>query len=625
MVPYDGRLESQMRGQQVQDITGTTLFLLMTALKTDSVAVVLDSCHSGGGTRGNLLFRSTSSRLGSGNAVPSDEELAYQQQWLERLNLTQDELQSRRRAGIAKGMAFGSTHVNQLAADAPFDGFYAGAFTYLLTRFLWQQPAAQPVESAFNHLILATQDVADAANVIQTPVLQVQPNSDVGQKPIYFLQPQTPAAEAVLRQQTTADQVELWLGGISSSSLTAFTNEAVFELVDQTGQVIGEVEQTERDGLIGKGRLRSGATRSLEPGMLLREKIRGIPANLELKIGLDDSLGSDLDTARSQLQTVGRVRPISVNQGDADYLLGRITTENSEYIQQQSHTAPPPTGSIGLFTPGLLPVLNTFGEPDEPTTAAIDRLRSRLKMLLAGRMLSSLHNGGTSNLNIDVQIQPIDSRGRRGRSWGMGSRAAQESGSVSQSVTDSAQQILTGTDVRLQIKNNERSNLYVAVFAIFSDGNIALLHPMRWEDPETATLLARNQPVTVPNNPDFHFTATSAGFFELVVLGSTAPLRDALRGLQQIARSRGIRTGDSILLEGDEPVDVLDAMLADVDRISRADVNSASRRGTVSASRGQSGASNNAAAPGSTSSDATRGVDAGKLAALAATIEIVDP
>ncbi|MEW6496415.1 MAG: caspase family protein, partial [Cyanobacteriota bacterium] len=37
-----------------QDIMGRTLFLLMSALNTENVTAVLDSCFSGGGTRGNF-------------------------------------------------------------------------------------------------------------------------------------------------------------------------------------------------------------------------------------------------------------------------------------------------------------------------------------------------------------------------------------------------------------------------------------------------------------------------------------------------------------------------------------------------------------------------------------------
>ena len=42
----------------IPDIMGKTLFLLMSALKTDHATAVLDCCYSGGGTRGNVRIRS---------------------------------------------------------------------------------------------------------------------------------------------------------------------------------------------------------------------------------------------------------------------------------------------------------------------------------------------------------------------------------------------------------------------------------------------------------------------------------------------------------------------------------------------------------------------------------------
>ncbi|BAU10734.1 peptidase C14, caspase catalytic subunit P20 [Leptolyngbya sp. NIES-3755] len=56
IVPIDS--EFKVQGGQVQDITSGTLFLLMSAIKTENLTVVLDSCYSGAGVRGNLVFRS---------------------------------------------------------------------------------------------------------------------------------------------------------------------------------------------------------------------------------------------------------------------------------------------------------------------------------------------------------------------------------------------------------------------------------------------------------------------------------------------------------------------------------------------------------------------------------------
>lgn len=101
MMPYDARLG--ISGNQVNDIMGKTLFLLMANLKTDQVTVMLDSCHSGGGTRGDLVIRSVEGRVGAAEAMPSDLELAAQERWLARLGWSAAELKTQRSRGIARG------------------------------------------------------------------------------------------------------------------------------------------------------------------------------------------------------------------------------------------------------------------------------------------------------------------------------------------------------------------------------------------------------------------------------------------------------------------------------------------------------------------------------------------
>src|SRR3569832_1978769 len=135
LVPIDTATQST---NVLRDIMGHTLFLLKPAVPTENLTVVLDSCYSGGGDRGNLVIRSARTNLGQ-NFQASPEEFEYQQRWLKQLNLSKEEFQQRREKGIAKGIAIAAAKDDQFATDAPFDNFHAGAFTYLLTRYLWQQ------------------------------------------------------------------------------------------------------------------------------------------------------------------------------------------------------------------------------------------------------------------------------------------------------------------------------------------------------------------------------------------------------------------------------------------------------------------------------------------------------
>jgi hypothetical protein len=588
LVPHDGRTQSfGPNPDQVDDIMGRTLFLLMSALKTNNVTVVLDSCHSGGGTRGNVVVRSLSGRSGFGNFTPSPAELDYQERWRSKLGWSAEKLKQLRQQGIAKGVAIGSAQANQLATDAPFNDFHAGAFTYLLTRYLWQEPLSQPLERVFVNLARSTHDVADISGVIQDPLYAVQPGADHQTQPPYLLTPPRLAAEAVVRE-VQGQQVDFWLGGVSPQNLTT---TGVFSLIDHQGQVVGEVEQTDRLGLLGRGQVRQGQP---QPGMLLRERVRGVPANLSLRLGLDVSLGTEIDALGSALQGELRVEVVPANQqAPVDCLLGRMTEVALEQARQRGVTDIGELGSLGLLTSALIPVPGTFGEVNEPSEQAIARLRPRLKALLAGRILGAITNSNTSGLKVAAEIKAVGDRGGGGR---IGSRGLQEAGLLVPTEV-SAQTFQVGTEIQIKVQNQEDRNLYIGVLVIGSNGDLVVLHPVNWDSPETAALVGAGKSLTAPQG-EFQFIVQGpSGFFELLILASTTPIRNALRGLQRIARGRGLRSGDPLGLEANEPVAVLDDLLGDLDQATRASV--ALKQGS-------------------------RGVDPNQLAALSTIVEVVE-
>lgn len=321
MVPYD-RITTDPA--VVQDIMGRTLFLLMRSLKTELVTAILDSCHSGGGTRGGLTFRAVSSRVDGRYASPSPVELELQRRLMKDLNISETQLADLRKQGIAKGVAIGSAQFDQYAADASFDNatFHAGAFTYLLTRYLWQSDTNESLKDAFVNLTRSTKDLAANAQVEQFPIFATNPASN-GEKQTYFFAPPKPWAEAVVRDIKPDGRVEYWLGGVSSLSLAASDKGGLWAVIDAQGNEIAQLEQTIRTGLTATGRLRTGQLSTLQKGTLLREKIRGVPTDLKLRVSLDDSLGNQLELAKAALQKLERVQIVSAKQG-ADCILGRI-------------------------------------------------------------------------------------------------------------------------------------------------------------------------------------------------------------------------------------------------------------------------------------------------------------
>jgi metacaspase-1 len=237
------------KGGVVEDIMGHTLFLLMLALKSENFTAVLDSCYSGGGTRPEYRVRS---RDGGSNIQISPVEKAYQEQWLSRLKLSPEKFVELYRKGVAKGVVLAATNPEQTAIDAQLNGFSAGAFTYLLTYYLWQQTSTP--ESAIAYTV---QNIPERFN--QTPRYEVKVGSGYEKQPLYFINTPSPVAEAVITS-VKGNRATLWLGGVD---LGAIDEGTVFTAIK------GEAKVTlrSRKGLIGE----ATAQGVVEPGMLLRK------------------------------------------------------------------------------------------------------------------------------------------------------------------------------------------------------------------------------------------------------------------------------------------------------------------------------------------------------------------
>ena len=151
------------------------------------------------------------------------------------------------------------------------------------------------------NLALRTHDIAQSSGVIQDPEFEVKPGSNNQQQLLFFSEYTTPGAEGVIRN-VTGDKIEFWLGGVASQSLEGFQPGSIFSAIDNEGKELAQIEQQSRVGLVGYGKLIKGTSPNvIKPGVLLRERVRGLPPNLTLKLGLDESLGAEKAKAQTAL------------------------------------------------------------------------------------------------------------------------------------------------------------------------------------------------------------------------------------------------------------------------------------------------------------------------------------
>jgi len=569
LVPVDSSLQPD---GSVPDITGHTLWLLLAALKTENVTVVIDASHAGGIIRGEVNSSSPGISTGKsqGGSTPqvSAQEKADQQQWLGRLGLSPSEFRERRRTGIAKGMLLASTQREQLAADGVFSDVCAGMFTYVMTQYLWQQTGNEWARSAIANI---ARGVTPLSSTAQIPQLIVKPNSGNEQRPIYFLERQTPPAEAVITQ-VEGETVKLWLGGIEPQSLLAFNRGAILTIVNNAGNEQGLVQLESRVGLVGVGKLLKASSKAIQSGALLQERIRGIPDQLTLRLGLDRSL-NNLTEAQHTLQAIKFIEVLPLEGGEIDYILGRITTSDRETSKQPQGTTLPPVGSIGLFLPGRVVLPGSFGESNETAIAAISRLQPKFKSLLATRLVKLALNPNSSRLNVKAWMRREGSAGEA-IAEAFAVRGSSKGSVPEQAITrrvgasGAAPVLPLQAHVQLGITNNEPHTLYCSILVIDSTREIAVIFPNQWAAAEDVTRVEAGQTLLIPepSKDAFVFVAQEPkGVAEVLIIASSKPLRKTLLSLRAIASRGGQQRGPVTLRAFDDSTDVVASLLEDLD------------------------------------------------------------
>ena len=588
-VPLDREISAKDARIFVSDIMGETLFLWMSALQTENVTVVLDSCHAGGGKRGNLTIRAID---GGKDTDPSPIEREYQQQWMARLGLTAEEVNRLRQEGIPRGVVIAAAAQEQLAADTPFDGFYAGAFTYALTQYLWQATADEGVGSILANVSRSTTKISSTR---QVPEFEAKAGNE--RQPMYFLQKQALPAEAVVTK-IEGEQVEFWLGGVEPRSIAAFNKDAVFLLLDEQGQNLGVVQLQSRDsenGLMGRGRLVETRQRNLlKPGLLLQEQARAIPEDLNLRVGLDESLVSggsrSIEGSRGTIAVMSqipRLEPTPLGETEVHYILGRMTPEMHQELQARRQAEIPGIGSVGLYDQGLDLIPGSFGAKDEGVIDAIERLKAKFRSLLAARLVKLTLNADSSRMNVSAKMRVVDATGKpidvvaqeftaRGGTLEKTEGVNQPSVSIPGGTVkfeNGIPLLPLGTRVQLEVENQEVGDLSVTVLVISPEGEMFVIFPNSWTASEGAAIIEAGETRRIPDpakGDTFKITVgRPLGTGEVLVIASATPIREALRTLQKIAERRGQRSGPVALEE--DSTEAIDALLGDLDQGTRSD------------------------------------------------------
>ncbi|MGB7442730.1 MAG: caspase family protein [Coleofasciculaceae cyanobacterium] len=469
LVPVDGILPS--KGTPVgNDLLEETLFLLLKSLATDHVTTVLDTSYAsiGKALQGSLRVRSIPNPPAE---APSPGELVFRDQVRLRLkarNLTPNLENFNKMPGIVLNAAGSS----QAAAEAQWQGFSAGLFTYALTQYLWQAAPATTVQVSMSR---SAGTVNRLVGKEQQPQLTGQ---KVKQKPLlaYYLPPDpTRGADGVVTAvEENGKTAQLWLAGLPTTVLDYYATSSLLELVSNanwglalpqseevktsqakvdnpqpqptdspspnpTGQVTPSKEsQTtastkknpillqlrSKDGLTAKARL-VGANLDdyqLEVGQLVQESVRVLPRNLGLTIALASELQriERVDATSAFLGVPSVLSVVGAGEQPADYLFGQVkeaqaTAPNMSNSAAKLDNSSPSgkdssvkNGGYGLFYLAKEPIDSTTGEVGEAVKSAVSRLTPKLKTLLAAKLLRMTANEGSSRLGLRVSLEMIE-------------------------------------------------------------------------------------------------------------------------------------------------------------------------------------------------------------------------
>jgi hypothetical protein len=394
ILPYD---HSNQTTGETNYITGTTLFLLRSAFKTQNVTFILDCCYSGGSQRSslrrNFRVRGVDRDGGAAEFRSNDAEFNYQQRWMTTLQLSPAQLnQYRQTQAGTKGVLLSASQSTQTAQDASFgSGFEAGAFTKFLTDALW----AEPEQSLANIEATVTESLMMLASYpedAQRPVFTYPANqSQLSRKSSFFTAAQLPQLAVqgtVLEVDRTNRQLKLWLGGLSPRALDMEigTEFRLLTSADRMNAPIAKLIQTVNPDFTAIATI-SDKSAFPAPGTLLQQYYRPIANDLQLNLGLDASLGI------TRLSAGARIKGVLIEDlsNSVDLIFSQMTASyqksHGNYLEASNL---PKVGSYGLFSSRFAVVPNSFGEPGESLEEATLRLMPKIKLQLIRKFFGAI-------------------------------------------------------------------------------------------------------------------------------------------------------------------------------------------------------------------------------------------
>lgn len=524
-------------GTPVLDFSLETIQLWLNAIASENVTCVIDAgyINPGAAILGNFRIRSRPSRA---DLQFGEEELALKGTLTEKFGSSENQ-----NSNLILQVS------DRYCADAIWQGFSSGVFTYALTQQLWQaNPATSlifsQVTSTLEQKAFAPIEKLGSAKANSTLKLTSNQSNSVG---------------AILGATEDKKALETWLGGLP---INVLADLAVGSVLVQTqsptqnsglnlGQKETRFQVRSRNGLKAKVEVLESGDSGITSN-LIQEQIRILPKDLGLAIGLDSGLAKiERIDAQGAISDIPRMLGVNAGEEYADCIFG---TESNSY---------------GLFTVGHSQILGSFGAVSESVSAAIRRLRPKLEGLLAAKLIQFTGNKASSKLGLRVRLEA-----RRGNESTPIVNVRQSSHVADQleplTDKDLNSTLVVGDRLLCYLENLTEEPLHIQIFSFDPRGKMVtpsfIIAPYANDG-----ILSPKQTLIIPH-PDAPIAWTVSaprGLVNVQVIASRFPLIQSTNLREQYARQA---TSPTSMISVPNPLEVAQALLTDLTRSPESNV-----------------------------------------------------
>ena len=589
LVPYDGLLPTPSR-PVLNDILESELSTLLGQLKTKNITTVLDAG-----------FVDVLEPLSGGLRSRARSELATG-----RMSAPYDLLAEKTLADDSEpfpGVLLRGAALDDAVMERQWNGFHAGAFTYVLTQYLWSTPVPITFEQTANRVKETlirwggssqqpTLSGADSRALLAAKNRKLTIGSV---PPVYYTPTLEEQAGAGVVQEVSADsqRVSLWLGGMAPRVLEYASASGVVTCMGR------RLKLRSRDGLVVKAALAEDTGNDgtpLQIGQPVQEMIRVLPRDVSLVVAIDSQLERiERVDATSALSSLSFISSTSDTKLPADCLLAKPANRRKETLtaslkperlsQAENESGEEQSASgYGLFSLLRSPIPGTLSAQDEAIKPAINRLTGKFKSLLALKMLRLTENQASSTLPIVVSLErvsPEENVVLERRTFKTSSASRNERSRMGFNAD-----IAVGDRIRYRITNSGEQPLYYTLINVDPRERLSAFCPVKdmslssvelapnedgFSDQVmemiTEAAIAPGTSITIPEAEQDWSVDSPTGPVETYVICSTLPLINTFNTLLTASAAGGSQRINPL----PEPLTVIEALLSDINQSEESD------------------------------------------------------